>query len=138
MAQTNPHHSKKRFLVPFTKQYNHERELQRSGRAPKFGSFKYSGRALADKGVLVSYQGYSEKQYDRINLTISSDEVGIFFIEGSMGSIQIPGASAQVPLDDLLQAQFNNHQFMNLFEGQMKLNVNLFLHLVFKKFYRDD
>ncbi|KAI9801846.1 MAG: hypothetical protein M1833_002160 [Piccolia ochrophora] len=129
---------KKRFLVPFTKQYNHERELQRTGRVPKFGSFKYSARALADKGVLVSYQGYAEKQYDRINMTVSSDEVGVFFIEGSMGSIQIPGASAQVPLDDLLQAQFNNHQFMNLFEGQLRLNVNLFLHLIFKKFYRDE
>ncbi|KAI9704895.1 MAG: hypothetical protein M1836_006675 [Candelina mexicana] len=129
---------KKRFLLPFTKQYNHERELQRSGRVPKFGSFKYSARSLADKGVLVSWQGYAERQWDRVNLTISSDEVGIFFIEGSMGSIQIPGASAQVPLDDLLQAQFNNHQFMNLFEGGLRLNVNLFLHLLFRKFYRDE
>ncbi|KAI9802461.1 MAG: hypothetical protein M1825_002846 [Sarcosagium campestre] len=129
---------KKRFLMPFSKQYNHERELQRSGRVPKFGSFKYSARALADKGVMVSYEGYGERQWDKINLTISSDEVGVFFLEGSMGSIQMPGASAQVPLDDLLQAQFNNHQFMNLFEGQLRLNVNLFLHLIFKKFYRDE
>jgi Ras GTPase-activating-like protein IQGAP2/3 len=96
---------KKRFLVPFTKQYNHERELQRSGRIPKFGSYKYSARSLADKGVLVHYHGYLEKQYDKINLTISSDEVGVFCIEGSMGSIQMPGASARVPLDDLLQVR---------------------------------
>ncbi|KAI9781296.1 MAG: hypothetical protein M1839_006089 [Geoglossum umbratile] len=129
---------KKRFLVPFTKQYNHVRELQRSGRVPKFGSFKYSARALADKGVLVSYKGYTERQYDKINLTMSSDEVGVFFVEGSMGSIQIPGASAQVPLDDLLQAQFCNQQFMNLFESALRLNVNLFLHLIFRKFYRDE
>ncbi|KAG9811079.1 hypothetical protein KCU68_g20759, partial [Aureobasidium melanogenum] len=78
-----------------------------------------------------------------INVTISSDEVGVFHIEGSMGSLMIPGASASVPLDDLLQAQFDNHQFMNLFrgtggEGGLKLNVNLFLHLVFKKFYREE
>ena len=105
---------------------------------PKFGSFKYSARALAEKGVLVSYEGYSERAYDKINLTISSDVVGVFFLEASMGSIQIPGASAQVPLDDLLQAQFNNHHFMTLFESQMKLNVNLFLHLLFRKFYRDE
>lgn len=129
-------HSKKRFLLPFTRQYNHERELQRTGRQPKFGSFKYSARNLADKGVLVSWSGYTEKQYEKINVTISCDEVGIFFIEGSLGSIQIPGASAQVPLEDCLSAQFNNHQFMNLFEGGLKLNVNLFLHLIYKKFYR--
>ena len=134
---------KKRFLLPFTKQYNHERELARSGRTPKFGSFKYSARALADKGVLVTWAGYSEDKWRMINLTISSDEVGIFHIEGSMGSLMIPGASASVPLDDLLQAQFDNHQFMTLFKGAagdggLQLNVNLFLHLVFKKFYREE
>ncbi|CAD0098630.1 unnamed protein product [Aureobasidium mustum] len=134
---------KKRFLLPFTKQYNHERELARSGRTPKFGSYKYSARSLAEKGVLVSWEGYDATQWNRINVTISSDEVGVFHIEGSMGSLMIPGASASVPLDDLLQAQFDNHQFMNLFrgtggEGGLKLNVNLFLHLVFKKFYREE
>ncbi|TKA66621.1 hypothetical protein B0A49_07613, partial [Cryomyces minteri] len=65
---------KKRFLMPFTKQYNHEKELQRSGRVPKFGSFKYSARTLAEKGVLVSWAGYTERQWDKINLTVSSDE----------------------------------------------------------------
>jgi Ras GTPase-activating-like protein IQGAP2/3 len=53
-----------------------------------------------------------------------------------MGSIQIPGASATVPLEDCLTAQFNNHQFMNLWEGALRLNVNLFLHLIYRKFYR--
>lgn len=134
---------KKRFLLPFTKQYNHERELARSGRTPKFGSFKYSARALADKGVLVDWAGYSEDKWRVINITISSDEVGVFHLEGSTGSLMIPGASASIPLDDLLQAQFDNQQFINLFKGSgsdggLRLNVNLFLHLVFKKFYRED
>ncbi len=133
------HYRKKRFLVPFTTQYNHERELARAGRAPpRFGSFKYSARALADKGVLVAFAGYAEKQWDKLNLTIASDAVGVFALEASVGSIQIPGASASVPLDDLLQAQFNGHQFMTLFDGAMRLNVNLFLHLLFRKFYRDE
>ena len=137
---------RRRFLLPFTRQYNHERELERSGRKPKFGSFKYSARQLAEKGVLVEWRGFGEQEWGRCNLTISSDEVGVFHIEGSSGSMMIPGASASVPLDELLQAQFDNHQFMNLFEGPggaagqgpLKLNVNLFLHLVFKKFYRDE
>ena len=103
--------------MPFSKQYNHERELERSGRKPKFGSFKYSARTLSDKGVLVSWKGYTDREWDKINLTISCDEVGVFFIEGSRGSIQIPGASAQVPMDSLLAAQFANHQYMDLFEG---------------------
>jgi len=85
--------------------------------------------------VLVSWQGYTERQWDKINITISCDEVGVFTIEGSMVSIQIPGASAQVSLEECLSAQFNNNQYMALFEKTLKLNVNLFLHLIYKKFY---
>ncbi len=124
--------------MPFTKQYNHERELERSGRKPKFGSYKYSASTLTDKGVLVSWKGYTGPDLHRIDLTISCDEVGVFFLEASRGSIQIPGASAQVPMDSLLAAQFANLQYMDLFEGCMRLNVNLFLHLLYKKFYRTD
>ncbi|WYZ44115.1 hypothetical protein EsH8_VII_000551 [Colletotrichum jinshuiense] len=134
MATLQKNKGKKRFLLPFTKQYNHQRELERSGRVPKFGSYKYSARALAEKGVLVAWSGVTD--WERVNLTISCDEVGVFSIEGSRGHIQMPGASALVPIEDLLQAQFEAHQFMNLFEGNVKLNVNLLLHLLYKKFYR--
>jgi Ras GTPase-activating-like protein IQGAP2/3 len=128
---------KKRFLMPFTKQWDHERELQRSGRVPKFGSFKYSAQELAHRGILVSWRGYSERQWAQLDLTIWSNEVGVFSLEGSNGSIAIPGASAQVPLDDLLQAQFNNTQFLEFFSGVLRVNVNLFVHLIMRKFYKD-
>jgi Ras GTPase-activating-like protein IQGAP2/3 len=129
---------KKRFLVPFTKQWDHERELQRSGRVPKFGSFKYSAQELANRGILVSWQGYSERQWNQLDLTMSSNEVGVFSIEGSSGSIAIPGATMQVPLDDLLQAQYNGTQFMEFFASEkVRVNVNLFLHLIMRKFYKD-
>lgn len=128
---------KKRFIMPFTKQWDHERELQRTGRSFKFGSYKYSARNLAEKGVLVHWKGYLERQWDRIDLTISSNEVGVFTIDGSSGNMMIPGANAQIPLDDLLQAQFNNSQFMDFFEGSLRVNVNLFLHLIMKKFYNE-
>ncbi|KAJ5514532.1 Rho GTPase activation protein [Penicillium fimorum] len=128
---------KKRFLMPFTKQWDHQRELQKTGKVFKFGSYKYSARTLADRGVLVAWKGYAERQWDRVDLTISSNEVGVFTIDGSSGVMMIPGANAQVPLDDLLQAQFNNTQFMDFFEGQMRVNVNLFLHLIMKKFYNE-
>ncbi|RFU78879.1 ras gtpase activating [Trichoderma arundinaceum] len=127
---------RKRFLMPFTKQYNHQRELERSGRVPKFGSYKYSARALSEKGVLVAWSGTADREWDKIDLTISCDQVGVFAIEGTRSHIQIPGATAQVPIEDMLQAQFESHQFMTLFEGNLKLNVNLLLHLIYRKFYR--
>ncbi|PYI01961.1 hypothetical protein BO78DRAFT_433228 [Aspergillus sclerotiicarbonarius CBS 121057] len=128
---------KKRFLMPFTKQWDHQRELQKSGKVFKFGSYKYSARNLADKGVLVHWKGYTERQWDRVDLTISSNEVGVFTIDGSSGPMMIPGANAQVPLDDLLQAQFNNMQFLDFFDGHLRVNVNLFLHLIMRKFYNE-
>lgn len=84
----------------------------------------------------MSWSGLGERDLEKINMTISCDEVGVFALEGSRGHIQIPGASALVPIEDLLQAQFESHQFMNVFEGNLKLNVNLLLHLIYKKFYR--
>ncbi|KAI9375013.1 hypothetical protein BJX61DRAFT_218406 [Aspergillus egyptiacus] len=128
---------KKRFLMPFTKQWDHQRELQKTGKVFKFGSYKYSARNLAEKGVLVYWKGYSERQWDRVDLTISSNEVGVFTLDGSSGPMMIPGANAQVPLDDLLQAQFNNIQFLDFFDGQLRVNVNLFLHLIMRKFYNE-
>ncbi|RYO76569.1 hypothetical protein DL766_005483 [Monosporascus sp. MC13-8B] len=136
MATLQKNKGKKRFLLPFTKQYNHQRELERSGRVPKFGSYKYSARALAEKGVVVAWQGVPDRDWGSINLTISCDQVGVFQLEGSRGHIQMPGASALMPIEDLLQAQFEAHQFINLFEGNLRLNVNLLLHLLYKKFYR--
>lgn len=136
MATLQNKKGKKRFLLPFTKQYNHQRELERSGRVPKFGSYKYSVRALVDKGVVVSWVGIMDRDFDRINLTISCDEVGVFSIEASRGHVQMPGGSALVSIEDLLQAQFETHQFMNVFENNLRLNVNLLLHLLYKKFYR--
>lgn len=132
-----------KFVIPFTKQWSHEKELQRSGRQPKFGSYKYSARQLADKGVLLQWMEYAPDSWNSINIVISSDEVGVFHVEASSGSMMVPGASANLLLDDLLQAQYDGRQSIDVFaEGDgrsgAKLGVNLLLHLVFKKFYRDE
>lgn len=139
--------TKHKFIMPFTKQWTHERELERAGRQPKFGSYKYSARQLADKGVLLSWAGYAPETWSSLNVVVSSDEVGVFHLEASSGSMMLPGASANLLLDDLLQAQYDNRNSIAVFEaangsgssgGGAKLAVNLLLHLVFKKFYRDE
>ncbi|WPH03405.1 Hypothetical protein R9X50_00628500 [Acrodontium crateriforme] len=136
--------TKHKFIMPFTKQWSHERELERTGRQPKFGSYKYSARQLADKGVLLSWAGYAPDYWGQLNIVISSDEVGIFHLEASSGSMMLPGANANLLLDHLLQAQYDNKSSINVFDegengnGGAQLAVNLLLHLVFKKFYRDD
>ncbi|KAK5110555.1 hypothetical protein LTR62_005747 [Meristemomyces frigidus] len=130
---------KGKFVLPFTKQWSHERELEKAGRQPKFGSYKYSARQLADKGVLLSWDSYPHEQWNQLNIVISSDEVGVFHFEASAGSMMVPGASANLLLDDLLQAQYDNRGSMGVFEemkgGPARMAVNLLLHLIFKKFY---
>lgn len=97
---------RRKSILPFTRQYFHMRELEKTGRVPKFGSYRYTARGLADKGVLVKLDGFPEKRWEKVNFTISSDEIGMFFVEASNGSMMIPGGSAHVLLDDLLQVSF--------------------------------
>ncbi|KAK7207258.1 hypothetical protein BZA70DRAFT_270854 [Myxozyma melibiosi] len=128
---------KRRNIMPFTKQFFHMRELQKSGRVPKFGSFKYSAAKLLEKGVLIDLSGFSDRQYEKIDFTFSSDQIGVFFVEASQGSITLPGGTVDLTLDELLEKQFNNHQTLKLFDDMATFNTNLLLHLIFKKFYRD-
>ncbi|KAF9123131.1 hypothetical protein BGW39_009238 [Mortierella sp. 14UC] len=128
---------KQRYIMPFTKQYFHIRNLQRHGKVPQFGSFKYTAQRLFEKGVLLNLEGVSPKQYSQISLTISCDEPGLFQIEAetSIMMVRLPVSTMELRLEDLLQCQFNKIQIMSLFDDMAKVNVNLLLFLVNKKFY---
>ncbi|KAF1990252.1 putative ras GTPase activating protein [Aulographum hederae CBS 113979] len=155
LTLTKKNANKSKFYMPFTKQYNHQKELERKGVKPKFGSYKYSARNLAEKGVLIAWRGYADQSnWHKIDITLSCDAVGLFTFEASKDKIMLQGCSAVVPLDEILQAQFNNCQYINLFdeqgkensapvsggkggEGAAQFNVNLLVHLLMRKFYRD-
>lgn len=117
---------KRGFVMPLSRQWVHQRELRHAGREPRFGSFKYSLARLSEKGILVYWKGYWEAQVGtpggsqgskEASLTISSEQVGVFHIEGSNGPLIVPGAVADVTLDELLECQFNNEQYIDLFDG---------------------
>jgi len=130
---------KKRFVMPFTKQYFHLRELQKAGKNPQFGSYKYSAQDLYDKGILLSIDQFSPRQFDRIDFVISSNEVGIFEMEATNTASGAPVhiASTEVRMEDLLQAQFENRVSLPLFDppSVMRFNLNLLLYQINKKFY---
>ncbi|TFK55685.1 ras GTPase-activating protein [Heliocybe sulcata] len=128
---------KKRFVMPFTKQFFHMRELQKSGRTPQFGSFKYGAQDLYDKGILLSIDQFSPRQFDKIDIIISSNEVGVFTIEVYNNTLGITNrvASQNLKMEDLLQAQFENRASLSLFNGLAKVNLNLLLYQINKKFY---
>ncbi|KAJ1801635.1 iqgap- protein [Coemansia sp. RSA 2399] len=122
-------------VLPFTRQYFHMRDLQRSGRVPRFGSYKYSAEKLYYKGVIVSVEGYPPRQLDKISLTISSDEAGVFDAQVSLMGVKMPGGGCEIRMQDLLQLQYDNVQTMTLYEGSVVVNTNLLVYLINKKFY---
>lgn len=121
--------------MPFTKQYFHLRDLQRSGKTPQFGSFKYSAHDLYEKGILLSIDQYSPRQFDKIDLVISSNKVGVFTIEAFNHALGITNRlfTEDVRMEDLLQAQFQDKASLSLFNGQAKFNLNLLLYQINKK-----
>uniref|UniRef100_A0A0W0FJV3 Putative ras GTPase-activating protein n=1 Tax=Moniliophthora roreri TaxID=221103 RepID=A0A0W0FJV3_MONRR len=127
---------KRRFVIPFTKQYFHLRGLQKSGQTPKFGSFLYTAKYLYEKGILLSIDQYSPRQFDKIQITMSSDTAGVFTItmESSMlGGTPSRIASEDVKIEDLLQAKYEQRSSLSLFNGKAKLNFELFLYQINKK-----
>ncbi|KEP55797.1 IQ and RasGAP domain protein [Rhizoctonia solani 123E] len=126
---------KKRFVIPFTKQFFHLRDLQRTGGEPQFGSYKYSAQYLYERGILLSIDRCSPRQFDRIDIVLSSNEIGIFTIQLINN---LPGGSEvteDIRMENLLQAQFENRVSLSLYDGLAKFNINLLLYQINKKFY---
>jgi hypothetical protein len=121
--------------MPFTKQYFHLRDLQKSGKTPQFGSFKYSAQDLYERGILLSIDQHSPRQFDKIDLVISSNQLGVFSIEMFNNALGITNrmALADVRLEDLLQAQYQDRASLSLFNGLVKFNLNLLLYQINKK-----
>ena len=125
----------KRRLLPFTQQYFHMRELQKAGKMPQFGSFKYSAQRFYDKGILLSIENYSPRQFDKLDIVISSNAVGVFTIEVFNHALGITNrmATQDIKMEELLQAQFEDRASLSLFNGLAKFNLNLLLWQINKK-----
>ena len=131
----HPPNSKKRSVLPFTRQYFHLRDLQRTGQSPQFGSFLYSAKKLYDRGILLSIDQYSPRQFDKLQITMSSNLAGVFnlSLESSLLGITKCIASEDIRMEDLLQAKYEKKPSLALFNGKVKVNFELFLFQINKK-----
>lgn len=128
--------SKKRIVVPFSKQFYHLRELHKAGRAPQNGSFRYSAQSLYEKGILLWIDQYSPKRFDRIDVVLSSNMPSVFNLEmynKEHGGSTLMGKS-EVRMEELLQARFENSAHLTLFNGMAKFNLELLLYQINKKY----
>lgn len=127
--------SKKRPILPFTKQYFHIRDLQRTGQTPQFGSYLYTAKKLYDRGILLSIDQYSPRQFDKLQITMSSNVPGVFnlVLESTMLGVTSRIASDEIRMEDLLQAKYEKRPSLALFNGKVKVNFELFLFQINKK-----
>ena len=121
--------------MPFTKQYFHMRDLQKSGKTPRFGSFKYSAQDLYERSILLSIDQFSPRQFDKVDVVFSSNQLGVFTVEVFNSTLGITNrmGTADIRLEDLLQEQFQDRASLSLFNGLVKFNLNLLLYQINKK-----
>ncbi len=114
--------------TPFmSRQYWHQRKHKKD----KFGSYAYTAKVLYERGILLSVNQFSPRQFDQISIIISSNAVGVFSLE-----MQLPTGQElpreELRMEDLLQAQFDNNVRLDLFDGMAAFTLNTLIHQINK------
>lgn len=86
--------------------------------------------------ILLSVNQFSPRQFDKLFIVISSNEVGVFNLELSYpSSTTVPGGllgQDEVRMEDLLGAQYENKERLDMFEGQAAFSLNMLIHQINK------
>ncbi|BGP03561.1 iqgap-related protein [Rhodotorula toruloides] len=125
--------SKKRIVLPWSIQGVHQRQLEKQGKKYKFGSYKYTAQTLYERGVLLSIEQVSPKTFDKVSMTFSSDNVGVFEIKVEFTGKTL--SAVELKLEDLLEAQWVGKQTVAIGEA-VKMNLVELLDLINRKFYQ--
>ncbi|WFD31903.1 iqgap- protein [Malassezia sp. CBS 17886] len=123
---------RRRFVLPFTQQFFHQRSLKAAGVMPKFGSFRYSAQRLQDRGVLLAIEGAAVAM-EQVAFSLASDEPGVFSLEAFVSGI--PAGTAEIRMEQLLEAQYNAQSTIGVLDDTIKLSVDRLIHLINKRFY---
>lgn len=137
--QLKPKEKKIFNIIPvFSKQYFYQRELKKSNRLPKFGSYKYSAKKLIDLKTVEDCGGALQKanaSSSKLDFMFSCHKVGTFVIEAGNGTVMIPGASNTITLDEVLEKQYHQKKQWVMFDGMVTFNTDSLAALLFKNFY---
>uniref|UniRef100_A0A8V5GZM2 Uncharacterized protein n=1 Tax=Melopsittacus undulatus TaxID=13146 RepID=A0A8V5GZM2_MELUD len=107
--------------------------LEMKGKNSKKISLKYTAARLHEKGVLLEIEDLQSNQFKNVIFEISpTEEVGDFEIKAKFMGVQME--TFMLHYQDLLQLQYEGVAVMKLFD-RAKVNVNLLIFLLNKKFY---
>lgn len=108
------------------KKHNH-------GKLKSKTTLRYTGAKLQEKGVLLEIEGLPHSQFKNVSFEIAPTENnGVFTVKGKFMGVEIE--KIDIDIQKLLELQFEGYPVMNMF-GRAKINVNLLLFLLNRKFY---
>uniref|UniRef100_A0A6Q2Y2Z1 IQ motif containing GTPase activating protein 2 n=1 Tax=Esox lucius TaxID=8010 RepID=A0A6Q2Y2Z1_ESOLU len=106
---------------------------QKANKKGKHQSLKYTAARLHEKGVILEIEGLQTNQFKNVMFDISpSQEVGDFEVKAKFMGVEME--KVQLHFQDLLQLQYEGVAVMKMFD-KAKVNVNLLIFLLNKKFY---
>uniref|UniRef100_A0A673NRJ1 Ras GTPase-activating-like protein IQGAP1 n=1 Tax=Sinocyclocheilus rhinocerous TaxID=307959 RepID=A0A673NRJ1_9TELE len=110
-----------------------EKSSKKASRPPKASSLKYTAAKLHEKGVILEIEGLQTNQLKNVMFDICPcEEVGDFEIKAKFMGVEME--KVQLHFQDLLQLQYEGVAVMKMFD-KAKVNVNLLIFLLNKKFY---
>ncbi|CAL7946505.1 unnamed protein product [Xylocopa violacea] len=96
-------------------------------------TLKYSAAKLQEKGVLLEVDGLPQSQFKNVIFEISPTEhSGLFSVRCKFMGVEME--KVDIDIQKLLELQFEGAPIMDMF-GKAKVNVNLLLYLLNRKFY---
>ncbi|OAD59074.1 Ras GTPase-activating-like protein IQGAP1 [Eufriesea mexicana] len=96
-------------------------------------TLKYSAAKLQEKGVLLEVDGLPQSQFKNVIFEISPTEhTGLFSVRCKFMGVEME--KVDIDIQKLLELQFEGAPIMDMF-GKAKVNVNLLLYLLNRKFY---
>ena len=94
---------------------------------------KYSAARLHEKGIILEIEGLPTSQFKNVLFEISSTEdAGVFDVNAKF--MGVPMDKVRLVFQDMLQLQYDGVAVMQMFD-KAKVNVNLLIFLLNKKFY---
>ncbi|XP_069669169.1 ras GTPase-activating-like protein IQGAP1 isoform X2 [Periplaneta americana] len=96
-------------------------------------TLRYSAAKLHEKGILLEIDSLPTSQFRNVQFEIApTDHNGVFTICGKFMGVELE--KVEIDIQALLQLQFEGAAIMDIF-GKAKINVNLLIFLLNRKFY---
>uniref|UniRef100_A0A4W3GVW6 IQ motif containing GTPase activating protein 2 n=1 Tax=Callorhinchus milii TaxID=7868 RepID=A0A4W3GVW6_CALMI len=106
---------------------------EKGSKKSKPTTLRYTASRLHEKGVVMEIDGLQSNQFKNVLFDITpGEEVGDFEVKAKFMGIEME--KIQLHFQDLLQLQYDGVAVMKIFD-KAKINVNLLVFLLNKKFY---